>query len=98
MRSLRRWRPRFIEVVEDEPQRGFARLSLVLLARAGELAAHGALEARRGDAHEVHTGRAERIARGPAVGDVLKRLRRMQLDGGISSRDEALAIARAAAG
>jgi tRNA nucleotidyltransferase/poly(A) polymerase len=38
------------------------------------------------------------IARGPAVGDVLKRLRRMQLDGGISSRDEALAIARAAAG
>jgi hypothetical protein len=38
------------------------------------------------------------IARGPAVGDMLKRLRRMHLDGGISSRDEALAIARAAAG
>lgn len=37
------------------------------------------------------------ISRGPAVGDLLKRLRRMQLDGLLGSRDEALAIARAAA-
>lgn len=38
------------------------------------------------------------ISRGPAVGDLLKRLRRMQLDGLLASRDDALAIARAAAG
>lgn len=37
------------------------------------------------------------VSRGPAVGSLLQRIRRLQLDGGIASRDEALAIARAAA-
>jgi hypothetical protein len=34
------------------------------------------------------------VSRGPAVGSLLQRIRRLQLDGGIASRDEALASAR----
>jgi tRNA nucleotidyltransferase/poly(A) polymerase len=37
------------------------------------------------------------IPAGPAIGDLLHRLRRLQLDGGITSRDQAVAIALAAA-
>lgn len=37
------------------------------------------------------------IPAGPAIGELLHRLRRLQLDGGITSREEAVAIARAAA-
>lgn len=37
------------------------------------------------------------IPRGPAVGQLLERLRRLQLDGDVTTRDEALSLARAAA-